>query len=61
MSQTNIISSDGQKNIVFEKNIIEKDKMKIRIFFADFISPHVSRIHQIDPMIDKINFNKFIR
>lgn len=62
------ISASGLKNIVFSsygndnfRFLIGKDEIQIQRFFADFISPYVSHIHQSDPTIESISLNNLIR
>ena len=59
-----IISSSGLKNIVLNKYIDDDDfvfnfgehQFQMKSFFAEFISPIVSHLHQTDPTINTINF-----
>ena len=42
------------------KFIFNKNEIRMHRFFADFISPRVSQLHQTDPTIDSIDFTYFI-
>ena len=61
-----IISSSGLKNIVLNKYQEDEDfifafgeqKIQMKSFFAEFISPVVSRLHKTDPTINEINFRE---
>ena len=61
-----VITSSGLKNIVLNKYQEEDDfififgekEVRMKSFFAEFISPIVSRIHQIDPTIHIINIGE---
>lgn len=61
-----IISSSGLKNIVLSKYQNEEDfvfvfgeeKIQMKNFFAEFISPIVSHIHQADPTISIVDFGE---
>ena len=61
-----ILSSAGLKNVIFTKTkglddseefrfIFENYELKMNYLFAEFISPKVSRIHQIDPTVNYFN------
>lgn len=62
------ISASGLKNIVFNDQngeecftfIIGEEKLQMNKIFAEFISPRVSRIHQVDPTIDTLNISDYI-
>lgn len=61
------ISASGLQKVVFSPNdgsdnfrfIFGDKEVQMNSFLADFISPRVSRIHQIDPTIDSIFLNNF--
>lgn len=62
------LSSSGLKNIVLGKQqeeefefIFNEDKIHMKTIFAEFISPKVSKIHQVDPTIDSICFSKELK
>ena len=57
------LSAAGLKNVVIEspqnqnfRFIFGKQIFSICNFFADFISPKVSKIHKSDPTINSISF-----
>lgn len=60
-----IISSSGLKNIALSRFKDEDDfilifgdqEIRMKSFFAEFISPVISRLHQSDPTIQQINFS----
>lgn len=60
------LSSAGLQNIILNQNndenhftfIFGEHELKINKIFAEFISPAVSRLHQIDPTVDSININE---
>lgn len=62
-----IISSSGLKNIILSEYTDEEDftlifgdqELRMKSFFADFISPLVSHLHQSDPTIKTIKFDEF--
>ena len=61
-----ILSSSGLKNIVLNKYQDDEDfvfifgeqEFRMKSFFAEFISPSVSHLHQADPTITKLNFSE---
>ena len=60
-----ILSSAGLQNLVHNQNseeefsfFIGNKEIKMKNIFAEFISPYVSRIHQIDPTINYLQFPK---
>lgn len=60
------ISSLGLKNIILNKYTEEDDfilvfgeqRFQMKSFFAEFISPIISRLHQSDPTIETIDFSE---
>ena len=62
------ISAAGLKNIIFTNSfndddfvfIIGNHEIRMKKIFADFISPRVSQIHQVDPTIDSFSINDYI-
>ena len=66
--KTLILSSSGLKNLV--SNVEQKEEFKfifgqhqisMKNVFAEFISPTVSKLHQADPTINYICFNKELK
>ena len=63
-SQFVILTSAGLRNIISDNRTGENEfqfifgdyEFKTTNFFAEFISPAVSRLHQTDPTINSINF-----
>ena len=61
------ISAEGLKNIVFNNScgdddfvfIIGKHEIRMKKIFADFISPRISQIHQVDPTVDSFFINEY--
>lgn len=58
-----ILSSAGLRNLVHNQNseeeftfLIGNKEIKMKNIFAEFISPYVSQIHQIDPTINYVQF-----
>lgn len=58
-----ILSSAGLRNLVHNQNsdeeftfLIGNKEIKMKNIFAEFISPYVSQIHQVDPTINYIQF-----
>lgn len=71
-SKAFILSSSGLKNIIFKNTksfddtedfrfIFGDEELKTNYLFAEFISPRVSQIHQIDPTINYINMKSIKR
>lgn len=64
-----IISSSGLKNVVFTTKhsedsfcfVFGKKEIEMNRFYADFISPKVSHIHQIDPTFDHLDLTDSIQ
>ena len=62
-----IVSSAGLKNVVLNKYqedeyfifIFGDQEIRMKSFYAEFISPVVSRLHKTDPTINEINFGEF--
>lgn len=65
-----ILSASGLKNIILASSndnikaeeflfIFGSRKFKTKTFFAEFISPRVSRLHQADPTINSIDFTQY--
>ena len=62
------ISAKGLKNIIFNSSVGDDDfifiignqEVRTKKFFADFISPRISRIHQTDPTIDSFCINDYV-
>lgn len=59
-----ILSASGLKNVHINHEteedfifIFGKEELKMNNIYAEFISPRVSHIHQIDPTITTINFS----
>ena len=68
-TKTFVLSSAGLKNIIFTNTkdiseseefcfILGEEELKTKNLFAEFISPRVSRIHQIDPTINFLNLTE---
>ena len=58
-----ILSSAGLRNLVHNQNseeefsfLIGNKEIKMKNIYAEFISPYVSQIHQIDPTINYVQF-----
>ena len=65
-SKSFILSSAGLKNIVINDNedfiiILGEQEIKINKIFAEFISPKISQLHQIDPTINYLKLDDVIQ
>lgn len=66
--KTIILSSSGLRNVVINNITKEEEflfifgekEIKLQKLFAEFISPTVSHLHQCDPTINSIDFNKLL-
>lgn len=64
--KTLAVSSSGLKNVVLSNEeddfrfILGKSELKMNRFFADFISPLVSRMHMSDPTINTFDLNNYV-
>ena len=62
-----ILSSSGLQNVVLTKYqddedfvfVFGEEEFSMKSFFAEFISPIVSRLHKTDPTVHRINFGEF--
>lgn len=67
--KTFILSCEGLQNVIFMNFndedifhfIIGENDIEMNRFFADFISPRVSRLHQSDPTINSLYLNDYIQ
>ena len=63
------LSSSGLQNVVLTKYqddedfffVFGEEEFSMKSFFAEFISPKVSRLHKTDPTIHRINFGEFYK
>ena len=64
-TKTIILSSSGLKNVILSRYVEDdfflvfgEQRFQMKSFFAEFISPIVSHLHQSDPTIETIDFSE---